>query len=163
MCEHTSHVILDTCHCGHMSSWKHVPAGIPQGSVLFLVMVNSLAHQDSWRWKYIDDLTVAESFSVNQDQSDMPTSDDRVVQHANNHRMKLSSVRCKEMLVCFQRVLPDIPKIRIGDDHLERVTTYKLLGVHVTYDLTWNDERRHQEGSKTYLFYKTAQTSWCGC
>ncbi|KAK2564465.1 RNA-directed DNA polymerase from mobile element jockey [Acropora cervicornis] len=37
---------------GHMSSWKCVPAGIPQGSVLgptlSLVMVNSLAHQDSW-------------------------------------------------------------------------------------------------------------------
>ena len=39
------------CINGHMSSWKCVPAGSPQGNVLgptlFLVMVNSLASEDS--------------------------------------------------------------------------------------------------------------------
>lgn len=131
------------CINGYMSSWKFVPAGIPQGSVLgptlFLVMVNSLAHQESWRWKYMDDLTVAESFPVNQDQSNMQESADRIAQHVNNHRMKLNPTKCKEMLVCFQKVLPNIPNVTIEDDQLERVSTYKLLGVHITNNLTWNE------------------------
>ena len=131
------------CINGHMSSWKCVPAGIPQGSVLgptlFLVMVNSLAHQDSWRWKYMDDLTVAESFYVNQDKSNMQASTERIAKYVNDNNMKLNPIKCKEMLVCFQKLLPDIPQITIGDDKLERVSTYKLLGVHVSNNLTWNE------------------------
>ena len=131
------------CINGHISSWKCVPAGIPQesllGPTLFLVMVNSLAHQDSWRWKYMDDLTVAESFYVNQDKSNMQASTDRIAKYVNDNNMKLNPTKCKEMLVCFQKVLPDIPQITIGDDKLERVSTYKLLGVHVSNNLTWNE------------------------
>ena len=46
------------------------------------------------------------------------------------------------MLVCFQKVLPDIPQITIGsigDDKFERVSSYKLLGVYVSNNLTWNE------------------------
>ena len=131
------------CINGHMSSWKCVPAGNSQGSVLgttlFLVMGNSLAHQDSWRWKYMDDLTVADSFHVNQDKSNMQTSTDRIAKYVNDNNMKLNPTKCKQMLVCFQKVLPVIPQINIGADKLERVSSYKLLGVHVSNNLTWNE------------------------
>ena len=53
--------------------------------------------------------------------------------------MKLNPTKCKEMLVCFQKVLPDLPQITIGDDKLERVSCYKLRGVHVLNNLTWNE------------------------
>ena len=126
-----------------MSSWKCVPAGIPQGSVLglnlFHVMVNSLAHQDSWRWKYMDDLTVAESFYVNQDKSNRQANTDRIAECVNDNNMKLNPTKGKEMLVCFQKVLPHIPQITIGDDKLERVSSCKLPGVYVSNNLTWNE------------------------
>ena len=54
-------------------------------------------------------------------------------------RMKLNPAKCKEMLMCFKRSLPDIPNILIEDKQLERVSTYKLLGVHISNDLTWNN------------------------
>ena len=131
------------CVNGHLSSWKHVQAGIPQGSVLgptlFIIMVNSLAHMDSWRWKYMDDLTVAESFNINLASSNMQESADRVSQCVKDLRMKLNPAKCKEMLICFQRSLPDIPNILIEDKQLKRVSTYKLLGVHISNDLTWNN------------------------
>ena len=128
------------CVNGHLSSWKHVQAGIPQGSVLgptlFIIMVNSLAHLDSWRWKYMDDLTVAESFNINLDSSNIQESADRVSQCVKDLRMKLNPAKCKEMLMCFQKSLPDIPNILIEDKQLQRVSTYKLLGVHISTDLT---------------------------
>ena len=43
------------------------------------------------------------------------------------------------MLLCFQKVLPDIPQITIGDDIFERVSSCKLLGVYVSNNLTWNE------------------------
>ena len=43
------------------------------------------------------------------------------------------------MLVSFQKVLPDIPQITIGDNKFERVSSYKLLGVYVSNNLTWNE------------------------
>ena len=43
------------------------------------------------------------------------------------------------MVVCFQKVLPGIPQITIGDDKFERVSSYKLLGVYVSNNLTWNE------------------------
>ena len=53
--------------------------------------------------------------------------------------MKLNPTKCKEMLVSFQKVLPDIPQITIGDGKFERVSSYKLLGVYVSNNLTWNE------------------------
>ena len=87
----------------------------------------------------MDDLTVAESLYVNQDKRNMQASTDRIAKHVNDNNMKLNPTKCKEMLVCFQKALPDIPQITIGDDKLERVPSYKLLGVHVSNNLTWNE------------------------
>ena len=71
--------------------------------------------------------------------SNMQESADRVSQCVKDLRMKLNPAKCKEMLVCFQRSLPDIPNILIEDKQPERVSTYKLLGVHISNDLTWNN------------------------
>ena len=87
----------------------------------------------------MDDLTVADSFHVNQDKSNMQASTDRIAKYVNDNNMKLNPTKCKEMLVCFQKVLPGIPQINIGDDKLERVSSYKLLGVHVSNNLIWNE------------------------
>ena len=119
------------CISDHISSWKS-----RQESCRIVCLIPPSS--SSGRWKYMDDLTVAESFSINQDQSDMQASAEWIAQHANNHPMKPDLVKCKEMLVCFQRLLPEIPKITNADDQLKRVTTYRLLGVHITNDLTWN-------------------------
>ena len=84
-------------------------------------------------------LAVYESTSINLDSSNMQESADRVSQCVKDLRMKLNPAKCKEMLMCLQRSLPDIPNILIEDKQLERVSTYKLLGVHISNDLTWNN------------------------
>ena len=55
------------------------------------------------------------------------------------HRMKLNPTKCKEMLINFMSNHNFIVNpIVIGSNTIERVMTYKLLGVYVSNDLKWN-------------------------
>ena len=54
-------------------------------------------------------------------------------------RMKLSPTKCKEMLINFMSNHNFIVNpVVIGRNTIERVMTYKLLGVYVSNDLKWN-------------------------
>ena len=51
---------------GTMSSWRDITCGIPQGAlvgpVAFLAMINEAASEEQQRLKYVDDLTIYQSF-----------------------------------------------------------------------------------------------------
>jgi hypothetical protein len=133
------------CVNGFSSEWKPVPAGIPQGSVLgptiFLLMVNALAYRESWRWKYMDDLTISETLHIvnNLCSSNLQQSSNDICEFVHEKKMMLNPVKCKEMFVCFKRVPPVIDNITINNVPIERVSTYKLLGVNLSSNLKWNE------------------------
>ena len=58
---------------GHdcFSEWGVVPAGVPQGTKLapwlFIIMINELDVPATNLWKYVDDTTISEAISKNQD------------------------------------------------------------------------------------------------
>jgi hypothetical protein len=62
-----------------------------------------------------------------------------IYEFANEHNMKLNPKKCKEMLINF---LHDpnflLRPIQIGNNIIERVITYKSLGVILSSDLKWN-------------------------
>ncbi|XP_030844181.1 uncharacterized protein LOC115925113 [Strongylocentrotus purpuratus] len=53
-----------TRYCGTSSSEQELSCGVPQGTklgpVIFLIMINDAAETTSKRWKYVDDVTIAE-------------------------------------------------------------------------------------------------------
>ena len=58
---------------------------------------------------------------------------------SEDHRMKLNPTKCKVMLINFMSTHNFIVNpIVIGSNTIERVVTYKLLGVYVSNDLKWN-------------------------
>jgi hypothetical protein len=88
--------------------------------------------------KYVDDTTVA---SVSPDPNDLS------LQIAANHLstwcrenyMKTNTKKTKEMIIHFGKKLTidSIPPLTIDGDHIERVSCFKLLGVIISSDLSW--------------------------
>ena len=56
---------------GYFSKWGAAPAGVPQGAKLapwpFIIMINELDVLETDLWKYVDDTTISETISKNQD------------------------------------------------------------------------------------------------
>ena len=64
---------------------------------------------------------------------------DKIFDFAVSRGMKLNPKKCKEMMISFlQYDLQPIHPIHISGTLVERVSCYKLLGVIVSQDLTWN-------------------------
>ena len=71
---------------------------------------------------------------------------------ASSRGMVLNSKKCKEMCISFLQYCPFPPApLLVGSSLIEKVSCYKLLGVHsVSDDLTWNEHVTHivKKGSK---------------
>ena len=62
---------------------------------------------------------------------------DLVKNIAENEKMELNPKKCKEMLIDFRKDRTVIPAIKINDCVLEKVSSYKLLGLWIGDDLKW--------------------------
>lgn len=131
---------------GILSSTQPCPSGVPQGSVispsLFNVHINdledavpSLINIDTC--KYADDCTqyqVVERGTC----SIMQEAVNGLNRWAERNKMVLNPKKTKDMWICFTESIPEPPRIRIGDEEIERVDSFKLLGVLCQNDLKWN-------------------------
>ena len=55
------------------------------------------------------------------------------------HKMKLNPQKCKEMYVSFMKnSITAMQLVGVGNQGVERVGSYKLLGVIISDDLIWN-------------------------
>ena len=125
-----------------MSSFKCLNGGIPQGSklgpILFAVLVNSLLRDWNFRIKFVDDLTTIE-FIPRCSLSVTPLLVNDIYDYASTRGMRLNSKKCKEMIINFlQYRLPFQDALQVGGNTIERVSSYKLLGVYLNNDLSWN-------------------------
>ncbi|CAB4045996.1 RNA-directed DNA polymerase from mobile element jockey, partial [Paramuricea clavata] len=57
---------------------------------------------------------------------------------ALRNKMKLNAKKTKDMWICFKAAIPEPPSLKIGDDTIERVNTFKLLGLWINDTLKWN-------------------------
>ena len=119
-------------------SWKKINGGLPQGTklepLLFATMVNSLLKDWQGRIKYVDDTSALEIIP-RCSPSLLPLVVDKIFYFAVSRGMK----KCKEIMISFlQYDLQPIHPIHIPGTLVERVSCYKLLGVIVSQDLTWN-------------------------
>ena len=123
---------------GHVVPRGGIPQGTKLAPLLFAVLVNNLANEWKIRAKYVDDLSVVEiiprcSISV------LPFIARDISSYASQHGMRLNPVKCKEMFIDFLQYIPHHhPPLQISGSVINRVTTYKLLGVYISEKLCWN-------------------------
>ena len=63
---------------------------------------------------------------------------DSVQNWSNANRMKLNAKKTKDMWICFGKSIPQPPNLYIGDVMIERVNSFKLLGVSCQSNMKWN-------------------------
>ena len=131
----------------HTSTLQHTNGGIPHGTKLgpslFAIMVNELFSTWIPRAKFIDDLTVLEI---------VPRNSPSVMSHivadiqsfAEMNNMELNPGKCKNMIVNFLHYITSVLEpIVIGATHVETVSSFELLDVYITSDLTWSVHCEH--------------------
>ena len=64
----------------------------------------------------------------------------------------MNTNKTKELIICFSKKvsIEDIPHLSIHGDNIDRVTTFKLLGLVISVDLTWDSH-------VTYILQKVAK------
>ena len=132
----------------YKSSWKSANGGLPQGTclgpLLFAILVNPLLLKDwNGRLKSVDDTTALEVVPRCSPRVTSLVVDD--ISHFSSTRgMELNPQKCKEMIINFlQYRIPCDQPMFINGQCVERVHSFKLLGVHLSDDLTWNTDVNH--------------------
>ena len=143
---------------GCQSDWTPIKAYVPQGTnlgpVLFLILINdALESSDLPHWKYVDDMTIAESVTrgaVSQVQSTL----DDLVEWCELNNMQLNVKKCHAMRVYFGKTpLPPF-EVSLADQSLDHVDTVQILGVTVQSDLKWGkhvDEIVQKANKRMYM------------
>ncbi len=135
---------------GILSSTKPCPAGVPQGSVisptLFNVYVNDFEnsvpdHLSISTCKYADDCTQDEVIAQGTT-SHMQVVLDASQKWATENKMKINPQKTKDMWICFSNAIPEPAPLVMDSVNIERISSYKLLGVWHQDNLKWN---RHVE------------------
>jgi len=120
-----------------LSSWLTLNDSMPQGSWLgpfsFIVLIDGLKPSCPTHKKYVDDTKLTEILS----RSDLSCTDEylsELHQWSAANNMLINEHKTKEWsLLCHIHSL-----YRIFSD-IQRVDTFKLLGIYVSSDLSWNN------------------------
>ena len=122
------------------SDWGSPNGGMPQGTWLgpyvFISLINDLNSLLELH-KFVDDCTLSE-FIPKTTESIMQQQIDALHDWSNANLMNINTKKTKEMLMGrMKKNPPDL--VQLNGQPIERVKSYKLLGLHVSDALRWNE------------------------
>jgi len=124
-------------------------AGTPQGTLSgplnFNLLINDLIF-DIECIKYVDDSdTTVTSISDDPLDEALQHAADDLTSWCDDNGMEINMGKTKEMLIHFGTRYPSqsVPLVKINNAPVERVTSFKLLGVYFNNRLDWKDHVAH--------------------
>ncbi len=122
------------------SSTTTLSTGAPQGCVLSPLLFTLLTHDciakfSSNHIKFADDTTVLGLIS-NNDEMHYREEVAQLVESCGANNLSLNASKTKEVVMDFRRNSVDHPPLTIDSSTVERVSSTKFLGMHITEDLT---------------------------
>jgi hypothetical protein len=125
---------------GTFSDWTSPNGGMPQGTWLgpyvFIALINDLTSTMDLH-KFVDDCTLSEVI-CRHEVSEMQHEMDCLANWSKNNHMNINIKKTKEMLLGSIAKNPP-PAVQLASSSIERIHSYKLLGLHVNDKLKWND------------------------
>ena len=138
LCDLQQRVRIDSILTPSISPRGGIPQGTRLAPLLFAVLVNRLAEDWSTRLKYEGDATVIELIPRNSP-SYLPIVASDINKFSSHRNMRLNAKKCKEMVIdILQYKSTTLNPLTIGGTVIDRVQSYKLLGLLISNDLTWN-------------------------
>ena len=112
-----------------------MPQGSFFGPYVFLILINGLS-ADVPLIKFVDDITAVEIVDKGAC-SQMQSIVNQVAQWCQPNHMSINEKKTKEMLIgTWQSAKP--PPLTLKASNIDRVSSFKLLGVHISDNLSWN-------------------------
>ncbi len=135
---------------GHnTSSTTTLSTGAPQGCVLSPLLFTLLTHDCTAKFssnhiiKFADDTSVVGLIS-NNDETHYREEVAQLAEWCGANNLSLNVEKTKEVVMDFRRNSVDHPPLTIDTSTVERVSSTKFLGVHITEDLTWTTNTKYQ-------------------
>ena len=126
----------------HTSSTLILNTGVPQGCVLSPLLYSLFTydctpvHGSNTIVKFADDTTVIGLISDNDESAYREEVQHLAVWCADNN-LALNTKKTKELIVDFRKKAGTHIPIHINGMEVERVASFKFLGVHISEDLSW--------------------------
>jgi len=111
--------------------------------------------------KLVDDTTLSE-IVAKFDTSCMQECCNELVEQSQEVRMSVNGRKTKEMII--GPIMKDpLPDLLLNDTVVDRVSSFKLLGVHVSNDLKWTEHARAvtSKASSRLQFLKQLKRAGC--
>ncbi|HEY5140436.1 MAG TPA: reverse transcriptase domain-containing protein, partial [Methylococcales bacterium] len=122
------------------SEWIRLSAGMPQGTWIgplsFVILIDNLKLQ-CHVVKFVDDTTVSEIYNPVTTPSLLPAHALDLHHWSTDNFMLVNFSKTKEMLLGGINNNPPDP-LAIDGHTIDRVTSFKLLGLHIANDLRWD-------------------------